>query len=616
MKHDGGQLETRAELPWLIGAVTLLLGAWFCYNRYYLHVYPADLSENGRFHVLTYGSDFNPARADQLNKFNQHYRKDNLKMVLVPGGSDVSVITTTSAAKTATDIIEAYSPEIIRTFIQKGIARPLNEYLKANKIDLESFTWPTRLDEMRVPNPNWKTGDAPLDRHIYYAVPNNLEVTMVFFNQSLYDRVKEERQKAGQVMPPPPWLNWTWWDYAALANALHRRGDSGRFISFGGAMPEFDILYHQIGASMRGLDRARFDALSPQERAELGIHDLSWDECTLQYRDDGDGRYTMYPNRAALEQALQYQCDLIATFKGSPSGSDYGQMASGGSFNGNGNHGQFLSGVLGMHLMGRWFLGQVRAGATFDWRLYRAPRWVPLSEWERWQRERLEPAKRDGEWGEIEHPLRGYTIPLGGRMACISSSSKDPAKAFKFLEFLATNEDFNRILLVEDGMGADMKVAYDYLSRPDPLFPHETINRPVEHELGALSSVYARERWPFTNYGLGRDQVLGEIGTFYSDQKFIAKCLAASPERLLYTGMQRYIPATLPSTPVLGRDLSIVLTQRLDTGIAEGAVGDAPAHPAGPSAVTLAVLAGFVSIIALLALPKIRSRYRRETQRC
>lgn len=600
-------LTTRSELPWMLGVLVALLGGWYVANRHLLALYPSDASESGRFHVVTYGSDPNPARADQLNKFNQFYRSEQLKVALIASGSAPPTIITTSAAGNAPDVIDAYATEELRTYIRKGIAVPINRWLKERHIDLETITWPTRLDELREPNPAWRPGDPPLDRHLWYAVPNNMDVHMVFFNQTLFDRVRDERMRAGLAMPREPWLDWTWWDYALVAKALHRRGPGGQFASFGGGLPDLDILVHQIGESMRGESRAEFEQLDAAQRAALGVDTLAWDDCVRVFRREADGSHTPYPNRKALAQALQYLTDLVGTLHGAPSATDAGQVANPGGFAASNGYGHFSSGLLGLHICGRWFLGQVRAQANFDWRLYRMPRWVPLAEWERWQRAGLAPADRDGPWGEREHRLRGFALPLGGRVSFISSSCRDPARAFRFLEYLATNQDFNRILLVEDGMGADMKAAHEYLSAPDPLFPGETMNRPVAHELGTLERLYARESWPFTNRQLGRDQPLLDLAGSYGQENALTEALAGSPERITYDGVRALFPEQRASSPALGRALANSLVARLEQGLAAGAALDTATTVAGPSWASLT----FFTVLAALGGRALMLRRRR-----
>jgi ABC-type glycerol-3-phosphate transport system substrate-binding protein len=595
-------LETRSELPWLVAALAALLIGWFLYNRNILAIYPPDLSEHGAFQVITYGSDPNPARADQLNKFNQFYRKDGLKVSLVPGGSDGSTLITTSSAGTAPDIVDAYEPEDLRTLVRKGLVRPLNSYLKAAHIDLEAITWPARLDALRQPNPTWKLGDPPLDRYIYYAVPNNMDVPVVFFNASLYEQVKAEHERAGQPMPPQPWLNWTWWDFAALARSLERRSDDGRILSFGATPPKIETVAIEIGLSMRGESREQFDRMSAAERHALGIDGLSWDDCVSVYQRDPAGTMRPFPNRHALTEALQFCYDMVDVLHGSPSSSDLNQMASSTSFGFESGFGQFTSGMMGMHTTGRWFLGQVRATCAFDWRLVRMPRWVPLSEWQGWQQRGLAPNQRDGAWGEREHPLRGFGLPLGGRMSFISSSSRDPARAFKFLEYLTTNQDFNRILLVEDGMGADMHTALDYLATSDPLFPEEVKNRPVEHELGSLANLYARQMWPYTNHLLGREQAYLDMDSAFSQNEWLERAMHESHARIDYAAASRFFTGTPLSCPVVGSVLCDRLVDKFAEGLARGHALDSPPRVQGPSRITLAILTAFAGAIAALGI--------------
>ncbi len=522
-------------------------------------------------------------------------------MVLVPGGSDPGTLITTSCAGTAPDIVDVYEPEELRSTIRKGIARPLNAYLKAARIDLERITWPSRIEELRVPNPRWKPGDDPFDRHLYYAVPNNMDVPVVFFNASLYEQVKVEHLRSGQAMPPAPWLNWTWWDYAALARALERRAADGRILTFGATPPKIETVAIEIGMSMRGESRERFSALSARQRRELGLGDLGWDDCVALYQREGGG-YRPFPNRTALREALQFCYDLVAVIHGAPSVSDLNQVASLSSYGFDAGFGQFTSGLLGMHSSGRWFLGQVRAACGFDWKLLRMPRWVPLSEWQRWQRLGLAPAERDGEWGEREHPLRGFGLPLGGRMSIISSSSHAPARAFKFLEYLATNQDFNRILLIEDGMGADMRTALDYLGKADPLFPEEIRNRAPEHELGSLANLYARPPWPYSNRLFGRDQAYLDLDSALSQPGWRDQAMAMGSERIDYAGASQLFAGCPPSSPEVGRLLADRLVAKFEEGLERGRVLDSPPRIQPPGRPTMLVFLALGAALALLGL--------------
>jgi len=589
----------------------------------------------------------NPGSA---NIFDRYYRKDQLKVKLV-GGSDSKTIDTKAAAGDSPDIIDVYPPEQLRKYARKGIAVELNGYLKELQeeqgVDIRTWTWPARLDDLRLPNPDFDPEtDHPLDRWKWYAVPNNMNVNMIWFNMSLYEQSANERGQ--EDMPPAPWLHWTWWDYAALAKAMHRRSPtSGNFMSFGAQRPGIELLYHQIGLSMRGISREEFAELSfeekrarglafdderlalnfpdllpddpgPEDLAKLraeGLGELSWETCTTAYKPRDDGTHVMYPNRVALRRALQFSYDMEHTLEAVPSSVDAQQIAMTGGHHSSGSYGQFKSGVLAMFECGRWFLGQVRADATFDWRLYRIPRWVPYEEWARWTREGKGPGERDGAWGDAEPPtaLRGYGNFMGGRMAFISKTAKDHGRAdeaFKFLEYLMINPDFNRILLIEDGMGADMAFAKDYLSKVDPLFPEEAEKRPVEHEMGALDNLVPTPSWPYRNYESGRQKGVGSsLGAKMNgpeakeaDPDEDRRRWAPHADRVEYGAMERWFEEVGTSHERVAWELSDFFLEGLQEIEEDGlrAMGKRD-RSLGPTWYSLAFLGGLIGFIVLVA---------------
>ena len=280
-------LTTRSELPWIITPIVVLLIAWYGYNRFIGQFYGEDASEGGTYHLITYGSDTNPARVEQMAIFDRHHEADKLKVSLVPGGSEDRNVTTTIAAGSAPDVIDVIHYGLLKRYADKGMIVPLNQHLKElrdtkghNIIDL---TWPGILDELRIPNPDWDPQDPdqdPLDQWLWYAVPNNMNIIMVWFNRSLYLNVKET---LGDDMPREPWLHWTWWDYFALAQALQQRDEFGTIQSFGATPPKLSQLYLQIGMSMRGNDRAAFEALTKEQRENLHLGDLSWEAAISPY---------------------------------------------------------------------------------------------------------------------------------------------------------------------------------------------------------------------------------------------------------------------------------------------------------------------------------------------
>ncbi len=601
----------RSELPWLVGGLVVLLGGWWALNRFVLRVYPADATAGGTVQVLGWGTDPNPARVEQCNIFNRANRDQGLIVQVVPGGSDAQGIVTRSAAGNAPDCIDVYNPEDLGKYIAKGIAKPLNPYLKEAKLDLAHETWPALLDNISRPNPAYRPGiDDPIDARIWYAVPNNVDYPFIYFNRTLYQRVVAERTAAGQPIPPEPWLGWTWWDYAALAKSLNRRGADGRFISFGGPPPDPWLLAMQIGAGMRGEEASGFAALTADERTARGVSGLSWEDCIAPFARQPDGTLTPWPNRQALTTSLQFSYDMQHAWKAVPTSSDMQQMATGGGgYGGTGINGQFLAGTAGMMSMGRWYLMQIRANVSFDWRMVRTPRWAPYDEWARWQREGKGPGQRDGAWGDREHQDRGYLTVMNTRCTFLTSSAKDPAKAFRFLELLIRNHDYQKVILLEDGSSANMAMTLDYVGKADPLIPDEVVNRTPEHELGAVHGQVGRPRWPFSNYARHENIRWSNLPAWMSPRDPLDQALVAGvglrevPELAAFAKGERFT-----SSDVLGKDLAARTVAAMDRAGSEGFALDQPPGRQGPSLATMVVFGGLAGVIGLLAFGVWRTR--------
>jgi ABC-type glycerol-3-phosphate transport system substrate-binding protein len=575
-------VRTRAEWPWLLAVTVTVLGGWYAWNRWGADLYPKDASEDGRFTVITYGSDSNPARREQLNIFNRAYRGQDLKIEIVPNGSNPKDIPTRAAAGGGPDILDVYPPEDLRRYIDKGLAVPLNPYLKAAGLDLERVAWPERLDDLRRPNPDWKPGDHPIDRHIYYAVPNNMDVPMVWFNRSLFRRAAEDLRAAGRPVPREPWVGWTWWDYAALAKVMHRRGANGQFTSFGGSLPDDDTLYLQIAGGLRGSDPAAYRPVPGPDGAPLSFADAA-----AHWRPRPAGGWEPYPNRTALREVEQLAFDLAYAIGAAPTSSDATQVAAAGGFASDGDMGRWKAGLQGLLIAGRWFLGQVRADVGFDWQLVVIPRWVPYGEWERWELAGLDPARRDGAWGEGAAPLRGEGNLLGGRMSFLSRTAKQPDKAFRFLEFLVANQDFNRIMLVEDGYGANRAAAEAYLAAPDPLYPHETVHRAPEHELAALRSLVRRPSWPYDNH---QTDLASARDGMRAETVRLAERPPGPGATRPYAALARY-GTVQPGHDARGEALAQAVVRRMDAALAAGAALDAAPRrtPTWPTVAAIAV---------------------------
>lgn len=471
----------------LILAAAIILIAWWSANRWWLRLVPEDPGEGGRLQVLSWGTDPVPMRQEQVRLFNRTRRDQGLALRIDPGRESQDLITR-SAAGNAPDLIDVYWIEEFRAYVHKGLVRPLNPWLKAAQLDPARLTWPARLGDLSDPNPAWREGEDPIDRRIWLAVPNNLDYPVVLLNRSLLARASEEARAAGREVPHSPWPAWTWWDYAALAACMHRRGPDGRFLSFGASAPDIEQVAMQASAGLRG---------QPQP----------------PWREGTGGTWEAWPDREALHEALRLAYDLRHAIRGTPTASDSQQMTAAGGAGSWGMNGGFLAGQVGMLITGRWFLGILRPQADFDWQLLRPPRWVPYAEWARWRSAGQGPGRRDGPWGDREDGRRGSCALIRGKVTFISSSCRDPDRAFAFLRFLLTDPDYNRLLLLEDGAGADWRLAQDYLGHPDPLTPGEDGRRLPEHELGALVNQHPGPVWPFPNHELAKQTIYwGNLG--------------------------------------------------------------------------------------------------------
>ena len=65
------RLTTQAEWPRIILPIVVVLVAWYAYNVS-AGFYGDDPTENGKYRLVTYGSDSNPARREQLAIFDRY----------------------------------------------------------------------------------------------------------------------------------------------------------------------------------------------------------------------------------------------------------------------------------------------------------------------------------------------------------------------------------------------------------------------------------------------------------------------------------------------------------------------------------------------------------------
>ncbi len=443
------------DLTITVAVLAAILVGWFVLNDRVLDIYPKDASEGGKFVVIRWATDPNPARTEQIALFNRMYADKHLRVVLDPN-PEIQGVLTQAAAGGGPDVVDIYGLTPFKRYTSVGALLPINEYMREAKLSLHDF-WEYRRNCMAIPRPNAPPDAIEYDAYDIYAVPNNVTADVLYLNRSLYDSIARERSAHGEAMPPVPWNDWTWWDFVQLGQALTIKSEDGRN-------------YKTFGA---GLAWAGFTNFIYQAGGRL-------------YDETGEKVLLDSPEAAT---ACQFYYDLVRTFHIVPSPEDKTAQTGGGGWGGQNDVGLFSAGRLAMLTLGRWGLIKMRREAQFRIEFYPVPRYIPYEEWARWQSDpkiRADHRLRDGSWGEqtTESRNRGKSVVLQGRVTGILKTSKHPRESFYFLEYLASPE-FNYLINKDaDAFSSRKELTVQYLSQPDPDFPEEN-----QHRAAILDSV-------------------------------------------------------------------------------------------------------------------------------
>jgi ABC-type glycerol-3-phosphate transport system substrate-binding protein len=549
-----------------------ILLAWFGVNRWVLDVYPDDPTEGGKYTVVRWATDPNPARTEQIALFNRLYEDKKVRVVLDPS-ADVQKILTQAAAGSGPDVIDIYSYAHFSLYVSKGILVEIGDYMRQAGLGLDNY-WLNRRNALAVPKVETPREDSD---YAIYSVPNNITASVTFFNRSLYESIRRQRQALGQDMPPLPWNNWTWWDYVQLCQALTKRSADGR-------------RYETFGSGGTGFGG--------------GINDFIYQAGGSMLNEDGS-QISLDSEAGAI--ASQYVYDLVNTFHVVPSAEDQSAQTGGGGWGGQSILGLYTAGKLGTIFIGRWGLIKVRREARFKTEAYPLPRYVPYEEWERWMDDpdmRADHRQRDGEWGETSEQgrNRGKAAELGGRVTGIRKGTANEQAAFYFLEYLSS-PDFNLLLTKDaDAYSNRREFSVDYFSRPDPEFPDEDQHRPTMLE--AMRHTRAERA---ASYGAAFDitRLTGAlnnnlVNAAYSpedpDASFTYRFLGRTPEQAVSTN------------PTVGRTAVKEMSQRMRQSL-----GKAKRNQTLSDRSHLPDLAGIVALIAAMVWGG-RFYYRRQKQ--
>ncbi len=248
--------------------------------------------------VLTWCSDDNPARREQIALFNRLYPQYRLQ--LDPGNNGMEKVIVQSLAGVGPDLFDIYQPT---ASVQAGIAWDVTARLREAGIDVSNDVWqamhPYIIHDGRV-----------------YGFPRNAGPDAVFFNKEIFER--------NGIPLPPARINSE--EFLALAQKLTVMDAGGRPKHFGFIFEWWQVLdfVKQWGGRVYSVDGTRCEVDCPETVA-----------------------------------AVQFMRDLIYKYKVSPSPVQETAMATSGGW-GSGTITLFGGGRAAMALGGRWWLCLLR----------------------------------------------------------------------------------------------------------------------------------------------------------------------------------------------------------------------------------------------------------------
>ncbi len=247
--------------------------------------------------LLTWVSDDNPARREQIAAFNRQHPK--LEVRLDPGNQSVEKVIVQSIGGVGPDLFGAASAFELSAYVKGDIAWDVTDELKKRGIDYRASTW--------------RVSDATsvYDGRVY-GFPANVAADALWYNKELVE-------SEGVTLPKGPT---TWAEFLPIAQKLTQRDASGKVERFG-------VL-------------------------------VSWSKWPEFVRQWGGHMYSADGTRAAIDSreavaAIEFMLDLMYRYRVTPSPADEAAMATQGGW-GSGHITWFMSGRAATAIGGRWWL--------------------------------------------------------------------------------------------------------------------------------------------------------------------------------------------------------------------------------------------------------------------
>ena len=249
---------------------------------------------------LTWVSDDNPARREQIKLFEKNFTGCQLQLDPTNGGTEKVIVQ--SLAGVGPDLFDYFGIHELSAYVKSGVAWDVTDELRKAGVDVKDI---------------WPIGSRAVTyKGRVYGFPTNVVVQALWFNKDKFD----------ECGIPYPKGQWTWKEFLPIAQRLTIRDSNGRVKQYGlllqwGFWPQF---VWQWGGSIYSKDGTRCTLDSPQAIA-----------------------------------GVQFLHDLIYKYKVMPTPSEEQNMATTGGW-GSGSISLFGAGKGAMAYGGRWWLCTLR----------------------------------------------------------------------------------------------------------------------------------------------------------------------------------------------------------------------------------------------------------------
>ncbi len=190
--------------------------------------------------VLTWTSDDNPARREQIDLFNELHPQYELR--LDPSNVGMEKVIVQSLAGVGPELFDCYSHAQLTAYVKAGVARDITDLYEESGIRLEdiwSVVYPNFVYEDRI-----------------YGHPTNAATDALWINKAIFDEHGE----------PYPSGDWTWDEFIEVARRLTQKDAKGRYEHFGflGNRSEWYPMVRQFGGRLFTEDGTRCALDSPE----------------------------------------------------------------------------------------------------------------------------------------------------------------------------------------------------------------------------------------------------------------------------------------------------------------------------------------------------------------